>query len=466
MFLPWQKAREILAVVSAILVAIVILVAAVLAKFKTGSLLYENSIFMGVQNYDRLSIVTMVIVAIVGLTSIVYATGYLKLSAEKYELTNRKHLRFFVLIMVFYAVLLWAPIVHNLILLWILIEGASLASVFLVDFENTHKTFEATWKYIVMMEIGGAVSLVGTLMILFGSPGMGHDLSWDALMTAGQSIPPHALKLGFALIVIGYGIKAGLVPMHTWLPDTHSQAPSPISAMLSGIKISVAIYGILRFYNILSACGQQPFASFLLRATGILTIVVAVAMTGVQKDFKRLFAYSSVENMGLIIIGYTLGPLGVYGALLQMLNHAIIKPGLFYLSGNLIINYKSTEIKKVSGALFSLRWSGLTLVLLMMAIAGIPPFGLFISEFIIILSALRNGLVWLGVVLVVLLAILFANFLRYALKMVFGHPSIEEGEGNIGNWQTILPPILHLVGSLMMGTVVPIIWLQFLYSGK
>lgn len=460
MFLPWQKTREVVAVIAAFLVA------AVLAIFKTGSLLSGSSIFAEVRSYDRLSMVTMAIVAVVGLTSILYATGYLKLSAEKYELTNRKHLRFFVLTMAFYALLLWAPMVHNLILLWVLIEGTALATVFLVDFENTHKTYEATWKYIIMMEIGGAVSLTGTLIILFGSPGLGHDLSWDALMTAGQSIPPLVLKLGFSLIVIGYGIKGGLVPLHTWLPDAHSQAPSPVSAMLSGIKINVAIYGILRFYDILYACGQETFASFLLRATGILTIVVAVAMTSVQKDFKRLFAYSSVENMGLIILGYTLGPLGVYGALLQMINHAIIKPGLFYLSGNLIINYKSTEIKKVSGALFSLRWSGLTLVLLMMAIAGTPPFGLFISEFIIILSALRSGLVWLGVVLVALLVILFANFLRYALKMVFGHPSIEDGGGNIGTWRTILPPILHLAASLMMGTVVPIIWQQFLYLGK
>jgi hydrogenase-4 component F len=460
MFLPWSKVRETVAIIATVLVL------ATLAVFKAGSLITKNGIWTQINQYDRLSFVTLAIVAVVGLTAVLYATGYLKLSGEKYDLTNRRHLRFFALMMIFYALLLWAPMVHNLIILWALIEGTALASVFLIDFENTHKTFEATWKYIVMMEIGGAVSLTGTLIILFGSPNRGQDLTWNTLMTTVKNIPSMDVKLGFALIVVGYGLKAGLVPMHTWLPDAHSMAPSPISAMLSGIKINVALYGILRFYNILSVSGEHSFALFLLRATGLLTILVAVAMTSVQKDFKRLFAYSSVENMGLIILGYTLGPLGMYGALLQMLNHAIIKPGLFYLSGNLIINYKTTEIKKVSGALFSMKWSGLMLALLMLAIAGAPPFGLFISEFIIILSALRAGLVWIGVALVALLVILFANFLRYALQMVFGHPSIQDSDGNTGSWRTILPPFLHLAGSLVMGTVIPVFLQQFLYLGK
>lgn len=458
MFLPWPKVRETIAVTAALLVV------ATLAAFKAGALLSGGGFWTQIEQYDRLSFVTLIIAAVVGFTSIWYATGYLKLSGEKYDLTNRRHLRFFALTMIFYALMLWVPMVHSLVLLWVLIEGTALASVFLVDFENTRKTFEATWKYIVMMEIGGALSLAGTLILLLGSPGGGQDLTWNTLAATVKSIPSAQAKLSFALILAGYGIKAGLVPLHTWLPDAHSMAPSPVSAMLSGIKISVALYGILRFYDILAGSGAHLFALWLTRGTGLLTILVAVAMTGFQKDFKRLFAYSSVENMGLILLGYTLGPLGVYGALLQMLNHAIIKPGLFYLSGNLILHYKTTEIRKVSGALFSLKWSGLMLVLLMMAIAGTPPFGLFISEFIILLSALRAGLVWIGVALVALLVILFANFLRYALQMVFGHPSIPESGGNAGSWRTTLPPFLHLAGSLAMGTVIPVFLQQFLYS--
>ncbi len=459
--LPWTKAREIAAFLATLFVALVLIV------FKSGAWITAKGVWLEINQFDRLSLVVLMIITIVGLTSVVYASGYLNLSADKYQLTNRKHMRFFLLIMLFYFFLLWTPIVHNVILLWVCIEGTSLASVFLVDYENTTGTFEATWKYLIMMEIGGGLALAGTVIILMGRPaGLGSSLSWQALMTAGHSIPPLNLKLGFALIVAGYGIKAGLVPLHSWLPDAHSMAPSPVSAMLSGIKINIALYGILRFYDILSANGQISFAAFLLRWTGILTVLVAIAMTGVQKDFKRLFAYSSIENMGLIAFGYTLGTFGVYGALLQMLNHALIKPGLFFLSGNLLIQYQSTEIRKARGILFQMKWSGLLLVLLMLAIAGAPPFGLFLSEFIIILSALHEGLIWMAVVLVILLAILFANFLRYALKMVFGRPNTPIVGKARFTWRTVFPPLLHLIGSLVMGTAIPMVLQQLLYMGK
>lgn len=460
MFLPWKKLREWTAVLAAILVV------GVLTVFKLCSLIYRGGIWNEINSLDRLSFITLAIVAVVGLTSILYSIGYLKLSANRYDLSNRKHLQYFELVILFYAAMLWVPLAHNVIWLWALIEATSLAAVFLVDFEKTTKTFEATWKYIVMMEIGGATSLLGILIILFGSADGGRSITWDLLMKNGPMASAIWLRLGFTLILVGFGIKAGLVPMHTWLPDAHSQAPSPVSAMMSGIKINVALYGILRFYDIMVANGQQDFASLLLRLTGFLTIIVAVAMTTVQKDYKRLFAYSSTENMGIIILGYTLGPLGVYGAMLQMLNHAIIKPGLFYLSGNLIINHGSTEIRKVRGVFHSMKWSGLILILLMLAIAGAPPFGLFISEFLILLSMLHDGFIWMGIILAILLVILFANFLRYALNMVFGRPTPKNGMEVTGSWQTILPPFFHLVASLALGMAIPVFLQQLLYFGR
>ncbi|VBB09757.1 nadh-ubiquinone oxidoreductase chain 5 signature [Lucifera butyrica] len=459
MFLPWQRTREWVAVAAAVLVMLLWVGSIVFPGFTAAGF------YAGAGGLDRLSLVITGIVAVVGLTAILYSTGYLNFSADRYALSNQRHSQYFKLLMLFYATMLWVPLVHNVIWLWVLIEATSLAAVFLVDFESNRQTVEATWKYIVMMEVGGAASLLGTLIFIVGA---GPHLTWELLLNNGAAMPVLWRKLGFTLIVVGYGIKAGLVPLHTWLPDAHSQAPSPISAMMSGIKINVALYGILRFYDVMAAAGQQEFAALLLRSVGLLTVIVAVAMTGVQRDYKRLFAYSSTENMGLILLGYTLGPLGVYGALLQMINHAVIKPGLFYLSGNLIINHATTEIKKVRGVFYSLKWSGIILILLMLAIAGAPPFGLFISELLILLGAFNGGFTWLGITLVIFLAILFANFLRYALNMVFGRPSANPGNGATvqENWRTVVPPLVHLLVSLTMGTILPVFLQQMLYFGK
>ncbi|MDQ7092348.1 proton-conducting transporter membrane subunit [Desulfosporosinus sp. PR] len=458
MFLPWPKFRAFVSVLITLAAALFSLVYFICFPAAARPLSLPGA----PAGTDYLLLITLTIVLIVGCTASLYSSGYLKFSSREHPFSPSQHRRYYVLLMTFYAALLWAPLTLNLLWLWVLVEGTALATVFLIDFQQTRQTLEASWKYMVMMEIGGVTALLGTLFILAGEPSGFTAVTWPQLLQHAAAIPERWLKIGFVLLTVGYGLKAGLVPLHTWLPDAHSQAPSPISAMLSGIKINVALYALLRYADIMYAAGLGDFANTLLRSIGLLTVIVAVAMTTVQRDYKRLFAYSSTENMGLILLGYTLGPIGMMGAFLQMLNHALIKPGLFYLSGNLMLTHGSTDIGQVKGAVFSSPWTGRLLLLLMLAIAGAPPFGLFISEFLILLAAFHGGLFWLGIILTAFLALLFANFLRYALEMVFGRPSAptegEQVKGELGSWQTILPPLAHLFASLTMGVALPAVW--------
>ena len=409
---------------------------------------------------DQLSTLITGITLFVGFTAAIYSIHYLQMERKQAHPTSLHAEKvYYALFLVFYIALIGVPLMQNVLLTWALIEGTALASAMLIDFHHTKTSTEAAWKYIVLMEIGGLLGLFGTLTFLIGQPITLHATTWQLLTQYASHIPAAWLKTGFILVLVGYGTKAGLVPFNAWLPDAHSQAPSPTSAMLSAIKLNVAMYGILRCVDILNAGGLGVFGKDSLAAIGLLTVVVSTLMTVRQHDFKRLFAYSSSENMGLIAIGFALGPIGVLGGMLQMINHSVIKSLLFYQSGDMLFAGGSTTIDRLRGYAHALPYAGGILTLGFLAIAGAPPFGLFISEFMIIYALFHQMPIWFAIVIVLMLAILFANFLRYALQIGFGRPSAAVQKFKLTKatreWGAVIPFTLHMVAILALGILLP-----------
>lgn len=422
-------------------------------NFKQTSLL--SGFFMPL---DTLSRVVFGMTLLVGFTASVYSVGYVRRGHLPHgQSTVHAERKYFSLLLAFYWALLAVPLVENIVLTWALIEATALASVFLVDFNRTKKTAEASWKYLILMDVGGVSALLGTVAILIGEPSISQLASWTGLTHIASTIPTKWLWISFVLILVGYGTKAGLVPWNAWLPDAHSQAPSPISAMLSAIKLNVAMYGIIRFQGILRAGHQSSFADHALIAVGLLTVFVSTLMTIAQHDVKRLFAYSSSENLGLIAIGFSLGPIGTLGAYLQMVNHSVIKSMLFYQSGELLLQTDTTEIRRFHGMIRQMPIVGTTLLLGMLAIAGAPPFGLFISEFTIIFALVHEASPWLAAFVTLLLAVLFANFLYYAMQIGLGKPTRRglQIDSNKARWTTWFPLLTHTLSSLALGLFLP-----------
>jgi hydrogenase-4 component F len=363
--------------------------------------------------------------------------------------------RFVPCLCAFLAAMTLVAATQHLALMWVAIEATTLASAPLVYFYKRRPALEATWKYLLLCSVGIALALLGTffLGIAASDPGRASPgLSLPELTSAAPHMSRPWLQAAFVLALVGYGTKMGLAPLHTWLPDTHSQAPSPVSALLSGALLNCAFLGILRFYQVCLASGDPAFAQHLLVAMGFFTILVATSFMLGQSDYKRLFAYSSVENMGILAAGVGLGGSATYGAMLHAVNHSVCKAGLFFLAGNLLRSYGSTRAVDVRGALGRLPVTGTLLLLLLLAIGGLPPFGPFISELLIFRAAL-DAHAWLGVLFAALVAIAFLGTAGVLLPILQGQTAPEPAprEARL----TVLAPALLAVISLILGLWVP-----------
>ncbi len=410
---------------------------------------------------DSLSAYLVLIICVLGLLAAFYSVGYLGHEYEQGVFGGGRLREYYFLFNLFIFTMLLAALANNLGVLWVAIEATTLASAFLVGFYNKEESLEAAWKYLIIGSVGITFALFGTVLVYFSTLDLAHvesrSLNWNILIQPGiaASLDAHILKLAFIFILIGYGTKAGLAPMHTWLPDAHSQAPTPISALLSGVLINAAMYGILRFHRLLSVSPVGPeFSSNLLLMFGLLSVAIAVLFIVVQQDYKRLLAYSSIKHMGLIATGIGLGtPLALYAALLHMLNHALAKAFIFMGAGNLLLKFKTKEMARVSGAMKVIPATGAFLLLGVLAITGVPPFNLFVSEFLILTASLEKEW-WLAALILLLLAIAFAGFLYHIGQMVFG-PSKEELTFGEANSSAFFPLIVLFLLILMLGFYIP-----------
>jgi len=366
--------------------------------------------------------------------------------------------RFRIYMNAFALTMLTAVTIQNVALMWVAIEATTIASAMAISLNRTKASVEASWKYLLVCSVGIALAFAGTVLAYFdfvstGGQGPG-SLNWSVLRTAAPSLHPELLRLAFAFIVVGYGTKAGLAPMHTWLPDAHSEAPSPISAMMSGVLLAVALYAIARWKAVIDASIGPLFTTSVLIAFGIASAVVGTFSLVIQRHYKRMLAYSSVEHVGLVAIGLALGPLGMFAAWLHVVNHALAKSTGFLLAGRILHRYDTTQISEVTGLLKVMPWTGPLFAACVLALVGLPPFGLFVSEFLLIRAAVMGGRMWLAAIVLLLLLTAFIALLSHLNRMLYGDAPAGVTSGERGGWPAIAlaVPVLLLI---VLGVILP-----------
>jgi hydrogenase-4 component F len=381
-----------------------------------GSLLYA----------DSLSAVVLLTILSVGFLTMVFSAGYLETELKRGVIDIKRIRVFYSLTYAFIFTMILTVLTPNIGVLWIAIEGTTLASAFLVGFYNNKNSIEAAWKYIIICSVGIALALLGIVLLYLSTPAQGGEtnslaFNWYYLMDHAGELKSGILKFAFIFILVGFGTKAGFVPMHTWLPDAHSQAPSPVSALLSGVLLNSAMYGIIRILTIVNkSLGESVFTGRLLMISGILSILAAAVFILSQKDYKRLLAYSSIEHMGIMAFGLGIfSPAAIFGVLFHMINHAFTKSMLFLSSGNIYLKYETRQISKVRGLLKTLPFTGPVFLFGILAIAGMPPFSVFFSEIKIIFAAFGSDYTGWAIVFVLLLAVVFAVIAARILEMFY-----------------------------------------------
>ncbi|MGH3196904.1 MAG: proton-conducting transporter membrane subunit, partial [Streptosporangiaceae bacterium] len=371
---------------------------------------------------------------------------------------------YFVAFGLFASMMSASLVTGNLGLLFVLIEASTLASVVLVGLEAAPHSLEAAWKYVIISSLGVTIALAGTLFVFYSAsalhPTSNLGLTWSYLLAHAPALTPQSLRLGFLLAVVGYGTKVGLAPMHTWLPDAHAEAPSPASAMLSAALLNTGMYAIIRFLAIANRGLGSIYPRAVMLSFGFASIVIGALFMVRRGNFKRLFAYSSVEHMGIIAVALGFGgPLGLYGALLQTLNHALAKAVLFLSSGDVSLRYKTRESTQVSGLLAAVPVTGGALLLASFAVLGSPPFGLFLSELTIVRAGFASASPVFPLLLLALLGLAFVAFARTTAAMVTGSPPAQLASpyrGRAAVAVTAAPLILGLTALLVLGLWIPV----------
>jgi hydrogenase-4 component F len=390
------------------------------------------------------------VVTLAGLGS--YA--YLRTEEERGELSPLQVRLYGTFFALFAALMIAALETGNLGLLWVLVEASTLASAVLVALEARSTSLEAAWKYIIISSFGVTIALVGTLFVYYSAISLrltpDQRLTWPSLFAHAGALQAPSLRFAFLLVLIGYGTKVGLAPMHTWLPDAHSEAPSPASAMLSAALLNTGMYAIIRF-QALTAAALGRYANDVLLVFGFASIAVGALFMIACGNFKRLFAYSSIEHMGVIAAGLGFGgALGIYGALLQVLTHAIAKSVLFLTSGEVVVRCRTRNAAEVRGLLSFTPVVGLALLLGSLAVLGSPPFGVFLSEFTIVRAGFARQDSWLGFLLLALLVTAFIAFASTITGMVFGQPSGEAAVPSAASRRVGAAPLVAGLGLLLV----------------
>jgi hydrogenase-4 component F len=404
---------------------------------------------------DALAAWTLVCTAFVYCLASIYAVGYMRLLAEERErLPN-----FYALFALFAATMICGPIMNNIGVYWIAIELTTLVSTFLVGFERGREAIEAAWKYIIVVSAGISLALLGTVLFYWAGSliiGPTYDMTWDTLRHAAPQMNPALTQMAFLLVLVGYGTKAGLAPMHTWLPDAHSEGPAPVSAMLSGALLNTAMLGIARFLTITDAASSSLLPRTVLVAFGAFSLFVAALFIVKQQGIKRLMAYSSVEHMGVLALGFGFGgPLAIAAVLYHMLNHSLNKSLMFFGAGNVMRVFGTKDMGEIRDVWTSFPVTGALWLAGAVAITGAPPFGLFLSELTLMRAGMASSNAWAVIVMLLLLIVIFIGFLNHFRAMYFeAQPASEAPEINrkvsVSAWMTV-PMWLALVPVLVLG---------------
>ena len=404
---------------------------------------------------DALSVVFLLATGFLYAAVAVYSIGYLG-DAHDSASFQRYARRFCLGINLFAGSMLAAPMMSNLALLWIAVEVTTVVSALLVAIEGTDGSAEAAWKYILIASAGLSIALLGTIFMYYAGAqvlGQHYNLAFAPLLQVAPRLGHTAVRLSFVLAVLGFGTKVGLFPVHTWLPDAHSEAPTPVSALLSGSLLAVSFYAILRYYQVAAGALGPRFPRDVLLVFGVASLLLAALYLLDQRDYKRLLAYSSVEHMGILAIGVSFGaPVALAGVLLHVLAHAAAKGNAFMGAGVLVRKFGSKQISSVRGGLDLLPWSGPLFLAAILALGAMPPFGIFRSEFEIVaggLSASRNvG----AAILVVGVTVAFFGLSLATNRMLLSSP----GQGGSAGAAAAAGPALLARGEPSVWMVVPV----------
>jgi hydrogenase-4 component F len=416
---------------------------------------------------DRLGQLFLSITSGLFLAAAFYAVGYLRRESrtahrdfeEGLLFANAPEATFTACLLFFLVAMTLVAVSQALGVLWVAIEATTLASAPLIYFHRHHRSLEATWKYLLICSVGIALALLGNFFLAVAASDHGGapiPLVLDALIHRAGDLHVTWLKAALLLLLVGYGTKMGLAPLHTWLPDAHSEAPSVVSALLSGALLNCAFLGILRVQQVCAAAGQAAFGQRLFVGFGLLSMAVAAVFIVGQADFKRLLAYSSVEHMGILILGVGLGGTANFGALLHAVNHSLTKAMLFLVAGNILAVYQSKSAADVRGVLRVLPASGILWIAGFFAITGSPPFGPFLSEFTILKAALDQGRSGVAAAYLILLAMIFVGMITAGLRMAHG-PADDRWKlaRPSESLLAIAPPAALAAGILVLGLYIP-----------
>jgi hydrogenase-4 component F len=416
---------------------------------------------------DGLGLLFLSVTSVLFLTVSIYTLSYLRRERpgqiqdieEGFLFDNAPEATFTACLLLFLAAMTLVTVSQHVGLLWVAVEATTLASAPLIYFHRHHRSLEATWKYLLICSVGIALALLGNFFLAVAASRSSAGTSVTPLPMVFDNLTGHAselrlpwLKAAFLLILVGYGTKMGLAPLHTWLPDAHSESPSVISALLSGALLNCAFLGIIRTHQICAAAGLGEFSHGLLVGFGLISMTVAAVFIVGQSDYKRMLAYSSVEHMGILALGIGLGGAAVFGALLHAINHSLTKAMLFLVAGNILGAFRTKSTADVRGVLRALPASGVVWLAGLFAITGSPPFGPFLSEFTILKAALDQGRLVVAAVYLALLAVIFIGMTTVALRMTQGEAT---GESQREPLVAVLPPALLGVGVLLFGVYIP-----------
>ena len=411
---------------------------------------------LGQQFYiDPLNVFLVTLTAFVGLTTAIFSRPYMRIEQDHGKMTPPRMRLYHSMYQLFSFTMLLGFTTNNLGIIWVAMEAATLTTVLLVSVYRTTASLEAAWKYFILCGVGIAQALFGTILMYMAAEkvlGPEHaTLLWTSLNDIKGELDPTIVSLAFVFLLIGYGTKIGLVPLHSWLPDAHAEGPTPVSAVLSGLLLNVAMYAVLRCKVLTDGALDSNMAGQLMMGFGLLSVTVAAFFLSRQKDVKRMFSYSSIEHMGLITFAFGMGgPVANFAGLLHMTVHSLVKSAIFFTVGHATQKAGTQLMSEIRGLIKVNPTVGWGLMLGVMAILGMPPFGVFASEFLILTTAMREQ-PWAAPFLFLALGVAFASILIRVLPMVFGDSTLKP----LAHPPALIPVFTHLALALVLGLYIP-----------
>lgn len=404
---------------------------------------------------DPLNVFLVSLTAFVGFTTSLFSRPYMRVERDHGKMTPPRMRLYHSMYQLFMSTMLLALMTNNMGILWVAMEGATLATVLLVSVYRTPSSLEAAWKYFILCGVGIALALFGTILLYLAADirlgGGGDALLWTNLNAVRANLEPAIMSLAFVFLLVGYGTKMGLVPLHSWLPDAHAEGPTPISAVLSGLLLNVALYAVLRFKVLADGALHNGLPGKLLIGFGLVSVLVATYSLSRQKDVKRMFSYSSIEHIGLMTFAFGIGgPIATYAGLLHMTVHSLVKSAIFFAVGHAAQKAGTQVMENIRGLVKVSPTVGWGLLLGALAILGMPPFGVFASEFLIVTTAMRE-VPWATPFLLLALGVAFASIFGRVQSMVFGETTAKP----LAHPPALLPVFVHLGIGLLLGLYIP-----------